>query len=97
MLEYLLRDGLAYVFAVVLVNLEHVQEDGAQLGDVHGPQRPAHPRIRLEDLGDLARLDWTQKVKRERWRHRERRQKIFIFVLATAVTKVVSISNAPHT
>lgn len=50
---YLFRDGLAYVLAVVLVNLEHVEEDGAQLGDVHGPQRPAHPGVGLEDLRNL--------------------------------------------
>lgn len=50
---HLLGYGLAYVFAVVLVNLEHVQEDGAQLGDVHRPQRPAHPCVSLEDLGNL--------------------------------------------
>lgn len=53
---YLLCDGLAYVLAVVLVNLEHVEEDGGKLGDIHGPQGPAHPGVGLEDLRDLAAL-----------------------------------------
>lgn len=51
--SHLLRDRLTNVLAVVLVNLEHVQEDGAQLVDVHGTQRPAHPGVGLENLRNL--------------------------------------------
>lgn len=52
-MPHLLRDGLADVLAVVLVNLEHIHEDRAQLVDVQGPQRPAHPGVGLENLGYL--------------------------------------------
>lgn len=60
-MPHLLRDGLADVLAVVLVNLEHVHEDGAQLVDVQGPQRPAHPGVGLENLRYLTKKKKSTK------------------------------------
>lgn len=52
-LGHLLCNRPADMLAVVLVYLEHVKKDYQKLVNVHGPQRPAHPGIRLQDLRHL--------------------------------------------